>query len=143
MKLTGISPNKRALLFGLAAAAWTLLAPPMHANAGECLTVGVPTKSAPYAAIFMGSKLGTFAKAGCDVGDPVVMGGGAKTAAALVGGSIDVALGGATEIANLKNANQDIRILGSVFPTFTIDIVASNGQLPRALGVGDRDPPDD
>ncbi|HEX7388204.1 MAG TPA: ABC transporter substrate-binding protein [Castellaniella sp.] len=87
------------------------------------LNVGQISDSVAFFPIFVAKKQGYFAKHDLHVGDIPLLGTGAKLAAALQSGSIDVAGGNGTDPLNLYRVNKDTRMIAQLVNTYYVDII--------------------
>ncbi|TAN31027.1 MAG: ABC transporter substrate-binding protein, partial [Castellaniella sp.] len=117
-----------AFLFGLTALLSGLA--PLAAQAQDgvnqprmTLQVGQISDSIAFFPIFVAKKQGFFAKHDLRVGDIPLLGTGAKLAAALQSGSIDVAGGNGTDPLNLYRANKGTRMIAQLVNTYYVDII--------------------
>ncbi|HEX2518862.1 MAG TPA: ABC transporter substrate-binding protein [Castellaniella sp.] len=118
----------RGILFGLAV---LLSGPaPQAAQAQDgakqprmTLQVGQISDSIAFFPIFVAKKQGFFAKHDLRIGDIPLLGTGAKLAAALQSGSIDVAGGNGTDPLNLYRANKGTRMIAQLVNTYYVDII--------------------
>jgi len=86
--------------------------------------VGVASKSAGFLPLYIGIEKGYFAEAGVSVTEPTVLSSGARLAAAMVGDSVDIGIGVAPDVFNLHAAGQPVVLLGSIYASYSVDIVA-------------------
>ncbi|CAM5201883.1 hypothetical protein CDEF62S_04429 [Castellaniella defragrans] len=87
------------------------------------INVGQISDSVAFFPIFVAKKQGFFAQHGLQVGDIPLLGTGAKLAAALQSGSIDVAGGNGTDPLNLYRANKGTRMIAQLVNTYYVDII--------------------
>lgn len=121
----GIVPG---LLLGLAVLSFGLVPRSVQALGGAkqpqmTLQVGQISDSIAFFPIFVARKQGFFAKHDLQVGDIPLLGTGAKLAAALQSGSIDVAGGNGTDPLNLYRANKSTRMIAQLVNTYYVDII--------------------
>lgn len=112
--------------FGLAfMIAWAALAPSPARAQDPALTlkVGQISDSIAFFPIFVARQQGFFKQRGLEVGDIPLLGTGAKLAAALQSGSIDVAGGNGTDPLNLYRANKGTRMIAQLVNTYYVDII--------------------
>ena len=95
------------------------------------LNVGQISDSAAFFPIFVAEQEGYFTAEGLTLGDRPRLGTGAKLAAALQSGSIDVAGGVMTDAFNLYKINDKARVVGSLVDAYYVDIIAGSG-IPAA-----------
>nr|MDT0658984.1 ABC transporter substrate-binding protein [Micromonospora sp. DSM 115978] len=95
------------------------------------LNVGQISNSVAFLPLFVAEDKGYFAEEGLTLGERPRLGTGAKLAAALHSGSIDVAGGVMTDVLNLHKTNDQARIIGSLVDTYYVDIIAGNG-IPQS-----------
>lgn len=91
------------------------------------IRVGLSSKSPTMLALFVALRNGYFAGEGVTVAEPTILPSGAKLAAAVVGGSIDVGIGVTPDVFNLHATGKPVKIIGSVYPSYYVDIVAGPG----------------
>ena len=99
------------------------------ASAGEELTlnVGQISNSVAFFPIFVAENEGFFTDEGLTLGeDRPRLGTGAKLAAALQSGSIDVGGGVMTDAFNLYKVNDEARIIGSLVDSYYVDIIVGD-----------------
>ena len=103
------------------------LTPAQAADAAKApslsINVGQISDSVAFFPIFVAKKQGFFAKHDLHVGDIPLLGTGAKLAAALQSGSIDVAGGNGTDPLNLYRVNKDTRMIAQLVNTYYVDII--------------------
>jgi ABC-type nitrate/sulfonate/bicarbonate transport system substrate-binding protein len=87
------------------------------------INVGQISDSIAFFPIFVARQQGFFAKHDLGVGDIPLLGTGAKLAAALQSGSIDVAGGNGTDPLNLYRANKSTRMIAQLVNTYYVDII--------------------
>lgn len=87
------------------------------------LKVGQISDSIAFFPIFVARRQGYFQQHGLQVGDIPLLGTGAKLAAALQSGSIDVAGGNGTDPLNLYRANKGTRMIAQLVNTYYVDII--------------------
>ncbi|MDA8267001.1 MAG: ABC transporter substrate-binding protein [Actinomycetota bacterium] len=97
------------------------------ADIPQTLTVGQISTSVAFFPIYVAREKGFFADHHLTVPQPPLLGTGAKVAAALVGGSIDVGAGVMTDAFNLYNAGQKPRLIADLVNSYYVDIVVGNG----------------
>lgn len=91
------------------------------------LTIGQISKSVAFFPIFVARDKGYFAQQGLTVNDPSLLGTGAKLAAALVSGSIDVGGGVMTDAFNTANAGQHVKVIANLVNEYYVDIIVGTG----------------
>ena len=96
------------------------------------LNVGQTSNSVAFFPLFVAEDQGYFKAEGLALGDRPRMGTGAKLAAALQAGSIDVAAGVMTDVFNLYKINPKTKLLGSLVNEYYVDIIAGPS-IPAAL----------
>jgi len=87
------------------------------------LKVGQISNSIAFFPIFVAKQQGYFAQHGLHVGDIPLLGTGAKLAAALESGSIDVAGGNGTDPLNLYRVDKSTQMIAQLINTYYVDIV--------------------
>lgn len=128
--------HRRALVL-LAAAIAVVTAgcakPTSSSNAGSMtLNVGQTSNSVAFLPFFVAENKGYFAQEGLSMGDRPRLGTGAKLAAALQSGSIDLAGGVMTDALNLYKINDRTRIVGTLVDAYYVDIIAGSG-IPSSI----------
>jgi len=116
------------LLFGLAVLCSGLVPRTVQAqdaakSSPMTLQVGQISDSIAFFPIFVAKKQGFFARQGLQVGDIPLLGTGAKLAAALQSGSIDVAGGNGTDPLNLYRVNKSTRMIAQLVNTYYVDVI--------------------
>jgi NitT/TauT family transport system substrate-binding protein len=97
------------------------------------LNVGQISNSVAFFPLFVAEDQGYFTDEGLTLGDRPRLGTGAKLAAALQSGGIDVAAGVVTDALNLAKNNDGTRIIGSLVNSYYVDIIVSkDGSWPAA-----------
>lgn len=91
------------------------------------LNVGQISDSVAFFPLFIAEKNGYFKDAGVTMGDRPRLGTGAKLAAALKSGSIDLAAGVMTDALNLAEIDKTARITTSLISEYYVDIVVGKG----------------
>ncbi|WP_432503152.1 ABC transporter substrate-binding protein [Kineococcus arenarius] len=125
-------PPTRRLVLGASAAA--LLAgcandadtTPATGEDAMTLAVGQISDSVAFFPLFVAEDQGYFTDEGLTLGDRPRLGTGAKLAAAVQSGSIDVAAGVMTDAFNLYGNNPDARVVGSLVNAYYVDVIAGN-----------------
>lgn len=87
------------------------------------LKVGQISNSVAFFPIFVARQEGYFTDEGLSVNSPVLLGTGAKLAAALVSGSIDVGGGVMTDAFNISKANKDAKVISNLVNAYYVDII--------------------
>ncbi|MFG1922081.1 ABC transporter substrate-binding protein [Cryptosporangium sp. NPDC048952] len=88
------------------------------------LNVGQTSNSAAFFPLFVAETQGYFREEGLTLGERPRLGTGAKSAAALQSGSIDIAAGVMTDAFNLYRVNDKARVIGTLTNEYYIDIIA-------------------
>ena len=96
------------------------------------LNVGQISNSVAFFPIFVAENQGYFKAEGLTLGDRPRLGTGAKLAAAVQAGSIDVAGGVMTDAFNLYKINAKTRVVGALVDEYYVDIIAGTG-IPSSL----------
>lgn len=105
------------------AATWMLLLPAPAPAQSMTLKVGQISDSIAFFPIYVAKQQGFFKQHDLQVGDIPLLGTGAKLAAALQSGSIDVAGGNGTDPLNLYRANKGTRMIAQLVNTYYVDII--------------------
>lgn len=92
----------------------------------QTLNVGQISKSVAFFPLYVAQKEGYFSAENLNVPSPPLLGTGAKVAAALVGGSIDVGAGVMTDAFNLANAGQSPKLVADLVNSYYVDIIVAN-----------------
>jgi NitT/TauT family transport system substrate-binding protein len=100
------------------------------------LNVGQISDSVAFFPLFVAEQEGYFKSEGLTLGERPRLGTGAKLAAAVQSGSIDVAGGVMTDAFNLYKTNNKTRVVGSLVDSYYVDIIAS----PAIPAAGDSAP---
>ncbi|HEU5008124.1 MAG TPA: ABC transporter substrate-binding protein [Jatrophihabitantaceae bacterium] len=87
------------------------------------LKIGQISNSVAFFPIFVARQEGYFTDEGLSVNSPTLLGTGAKLAAALVSGSIDVGGGVMTDAFNIANANQKAKVISNLVNAYYVDII--------------------
>lgn len=90
------------------------------------LNVGQTSNSAAFFPLFVAENQGYFKEEGLTLGERPRLGTGAKLAAALQSGSIDVAAGVMTDAFNLHRINKKTRVIGSLVGQYYVDVVVGS-----------------
>ncbi len=96
------------------------------------LNVGQISNSVAFFPIFVAEDQGYFTAEGLTLGDRPRLGTGAKLAAALQAGSIDVAGGVMTDAFNLYKINPKTRVVGTLVDEYYVDVIVGTG-FPASL----------
>lgn len=92
------------------------------------LTIGQISNSVAFFPIYVAKKKGYFAQEGLKVNaDIPLLGTGAKLAAALQSGSIDVGGGVMTDAFNLNKASGSAKIIASLVNSYYVDVIVGTG----------------
>lgn len=134
MSLTSTPVHRRTLLgsaIGLSAAA--LMAgcakkddaatPGATGGANQVLNVGQISNSVAFFPLFVAEQKGMFAKAGVTLGERPRLGTGAKLAAALKSGAIDLGAGVLTDAYNLHDTEPNARVYSGLVTEYYVDVV--------------------
>lgn len=119
-------PSRRAVLKGLVAAPAALAvgcAQRTSTTPAGVLNVGQISNSVAFFPLFIAEQNGYFAAEGITLGDRPRLGTGAKVAAALKSGSVDVGAGVITDAFNLAKIDDGTRIVSSLVTEYYVDIV--------------------
>lgn len=128
--------SRRSLLKAFAASPLLLSPTLLTACAGSTsgstsksgtLNVGQISNSVAFFPLFIAEKRGFFKDEGLSLGDRPRLGTGAKVAAALKSGSIDLGAGVITDALNLAEIDPQARITTSLIAEYYVDIVVGNG----------------
>lgn len=87
------------------------------------LRVVQSSKSVGYFAMYVAQQQGYFKDEGVDVGEPSVLGGDSKVAAAIAGGAADIGGGVVTDAFQLADAHRDPRIVANLLNSYYIDVI--------------------
>jgi len=98
-----------------------------NSASADTVRVGLSSKSPTMLALFAALKNGYFAEEGLHVPEPTILPSGARLAAAVVGGSIDVGIGVTPDVFNLHQSGEPVKIIGAVYNSYYVDVVAGNG----------------
>lgn len=99
--------------------------PTSNAKSPMTLNVGRISNSVAFFSFYVAQQKGFFSDEGLKIGATPVLGTGAKEAAALDAGSIDVALGVMTDVFNLANVGRPVKVVGALDNSYYIDIIVS------------------
>ncbi|MFL6118820.1 ABC transporter substrate-binding protein [Actinophytocola sp.] len=129
--------SRRTVLTGLLAAPFALAAAGCaqreSTTPAGVLNVGQISDSVAFFPLFVAEKKGYFTDEGITLGDRPRLGTGAKVAAALKSGSIDIGAGVLTDAFNLAKIDDGTRIVSSLVTEYYVDIVVP----PGFVGPGD------
>ncbi|GAB2506787.1 ABC transporter substrate-binding protein [Nocardiopsis aegyptia] len=90
------------------------------------LNVGQISNSVAFFPLYVAEQEGYFTEEGVELGERPRLGTGAKLAAALTSGSIDVGAGVLTDAFNLAESNPETQVTGSLVTDYYVDIVTSS-----------------
>ncbi|RWR25190.1 ABC transporter substrate-binding protein [Agrococcus lahaulensis] len=90
------------------------------------LNVGQISDSVAFFPLFVAEENGYFEEEGVELGDRPRLGTGARLAAALTSGSIDIAAGVTTDAMNLYESDDRARLTGSLVTEYYVDIIVSS-----------------
>lgn len=90
------------------------------------LNVGQISDSVAFFPLFVAEENGYFADEGIELGDRPRLGTGARLAAALTSGSIDIAAGVTTDALNLHESDDRARLTGALVTEYYVDIIVSS-----------------
>ncbi|OOC53616.1 MULTISPECIES: ABC transporter substrate-binding protein [Nocardiopsis] len=90
------------------------------------LNVGQISDSVAFFPLYVAEQEGYFADEGVELGERPRLGTGAKLAAALTSGSIDVGAGVLTDAFNLAESNPETQVTGSLVTDYYVDIVTAS-----------------
>lgn len=90
------------------------------------LRVAQSSSSVGYFTLYVAQQEGFFSDEGLDIGEPSVLGGDSKVAAALAGGSADVGGGVATTAFNLADGDREPRIVANLLNSYYVDVIVGN-----------------
>jgi sulfonate transport system substrate-binding protein len=122
--------SRRTVLRGLLAApalAAVGCAQRMSTTPAGVLNVGQISNSVAFLPLFIAEKKGYFSDEGITLGERPRLGTGAKVAAALKSGSVDVGAGVITDAFNLAKIDDGTRIVSSLVTEYYVDIVVPPG----------------
>lgn len=125
--------GRRALLTSLAATATAAVSPALLAGCASresttppgTLNIGQISNSVAFLPLFIAERNGYFSDEGITLGDRPRLGTGAKVAAALKSGSIDLGAGVITDAFNLARIEDGTRLVSSLVTEYYVDIVVS------------------
>ena len=121
--------DRRTVLKGLVAAPALLAvgcAQRMSTTPAGVLNVGQTSNSVAFFPLFVAEKNGYFTDEGITLGDRPRLGTGAKLAAAVKSGSIDIGAGVITDAFNLAKIDDGTRMITSLTTEFYVDIVVAH-----------------
>jgi NitT/TauT family transport system substrate-binding protein len=131
--------GRRSVLKGLAAVPVVLAAGCAQRRSttpAGVLNIGQISNSVAFLPLFIAEKNGYFTQEGITLGERPRLGTGAKVAAALKSGSVDLGAGVITDAFNLGKIDEGMRIVSSLVTEFYVDIVVP----PSFRGPGDGAP---
>lgn len=96
-------------------------------SAAGTLNVGQISNSVAFFPLFIAEERGFFSDEGLKLGDRPRLGTGAKVAAALKSGSIDLGAGVMTDAFNLRSIDATARLTTSLVSEYYVDIIAGPG----------------
>lgn len=96
-------------------------------DATAVLNVGQISDSVAFFPLFVAEQQGFFAEENVTLGDRPRLGTGAKLAAALRSGSIDLGAGVITDAFNLASVDNDARLVSSLVSEYYVDVVVGTG----------------
>ncbi|CAL9619337.1 hypothetical protein SUDANB121_05830 [Nocardiopsis dassonvillei] len=95
-------------------------------SGSDVLNVGQISDSVAFFPLYVAEEQGYFEEEGVELGERPRLGTGAKLAAALTSGSIDVAAGVLTDAFNLAENNPETQVTGSLVTEYYVDVVTSS-----------------
>lgn len=119
--------RRRSLLIGTGAALVAAGCADQESDDGTgsmTLNAGQISNSVAFLPFYIGENRGLFTGEGLTLGERPRLGTGAKVAAALQSGSIDVAGAVMTDALNLYRTNSETRVIGSLVNCYYVDIIA-------------------
>lgn len=122
--------GRRSVLKGLAAVPVVLLAgcaQRQSTTPAGVLNIGQISNSVAFLPLFIAEKNGYFTQEGIKLGDRPRLGTGAKVAAALKSGAVDLGAGVITDAFNLGKIDEGMRIVSSLVTEFYVDIIVPPG----------------
>lgn len=128
-------PISRRSLLKAAAAAPVLLSPLAAAGCAQresttppgTLNIGQISNSVAFLPLFIAEQEGYFTDEGITLGDRPRLGTGAKVAAALKSGGVDLGAGVITDAFNLARIDDGTRIVTSLVTEYYVDVVVAKG----------------
>lgn len=104
------------------------------------LRVAQSSTSVGYFTLYVAQEEGFFEDEGLDIGEPSVLGGDSKVAAALAGGSADVGGGVATTAFNLVAGDREPRIVANLLNSYYVDVIVGSqfAQPPAGASLEDK-----
>lgn len=90
------------------------------------LRIAQSSTSVGYFTLYVAQEEGFFEDEGLDIGEPSVLGGDSKVAAALAGGAADVGGGVATTAFNLADGGREPRIIANLLNSYYVDVIVGN-----------------
>lgn len=135
--------SRRSLLKGVAATP-VVLSPALlsacadrgSSSTSGTLSIGQISNSVAFFPLFIAENQGYFKDEGLKLGDRPRLGTGAKVAAALKSGSIDVGGGVITDAYNLAATDSGMQVLTSLVSQYYVDIVVGTSFKAPATGAG-------
>jgi ABC-type nitrate/sulfonate/bicarbonate transport system substrate-binding protein len=97
------------------------------ASSAGVLNVGQISDSVAFFPLFIAEQKGYFAKEGVKLGERPRLGTGAKVAAALKSGSIDLGAGVLTDCLNLSQIDNSTRLVANLVDRYYVDVVVGKG----------------
>lgn len=130
------SPNRRNILKSLLAVpllgtlGTTACVDPTSGSSGSgslsVLNIGQISNSVAFFPLFIAEEKGYFTDAGLKMGERPRLGTGAKLAAALRSGSIDIGAGVTTDAFNLAKVDQGAKLVSALVTEYYVDVVIGN-----------------
>ncbi|GAB3043502.1 ABC transporter substrate-binding protein [Sediminivirga luteola] len=93
----------------------------------DVLNVGQISDSVAFFPLYVAEQEGFFEEEGVTLGERPRLGTGAKLAAALTSGSIDIGAGVITDALNLAENTDDTQITGSLVTEYYVDVITADG----------------
>ncbi|MPZ29025.1 MAG: ABC transporter substrate-binding protein [Micromonosporaceae bacterium] len=90
------------------------------------LRIAQSSTSVGYFTLYVAQQEGFFEDEGLDIGEPSVLGGDSKVAAALAGGAADIGGGVATTAFLLADGGRDPRIVANLLNSYYVDVIVGN-----------------
>lgn len=91
------------------------------------LTVGQVSNSAAFFPIYIAQQKGYFSQAGVKVGQPTILGTGAKVAAAVKSGGVDLGASVFPDILNLADSGTKSQLVTNLVDKYYIDVIVGKG----------------
>ncbi|HLI91565.1 MAG TPA: ABC transporter substrate-binding protein [Ktedonobacteraceae bacterium] len=117
--------------FGIAACGGSST-PSSSSGNNMTLRVGQISKSIAYFPFFVADQQGFFKKEGLSMGPRPLLGTGAKLAAAVESGSLDIGGGVITDAFDMAIVDSTARILGSLVNGYYVDVAVSNSLMQKS-----------